>query len=89
MRCWGARVVVTGPVRSQARHVDFVRTASPKSRNAMNRVGGKHEHPFENGVTLDRHIAELRPSKNRTGELTPHPAQGWMKPLVQAVGTSV
>jgi hypothetical protein len=55
----------------------------------MNRVGGKHEHPFENGVTLDRHIAELRPSKNRTGELTPHPAQGWMKPLVQAAGTSV
>jgi len=34
-------------------------------------------------------IADLRPSENRTGELAQHPAQAWMKLLVQGAGTPV
>jgi len=46
-------------------------------------LGGQLAHPVE----WARAIAGPRPSKNRTCELAPHPAQAWSKHLSQGAGT--
>jgi hypothetical protein len=53
------------------------------------RGGNRQTEPTITAVESAQAIAGLRPSKNRTCELAPHPAQAWIKPLIQGAGTSV
>ena len=52
--------------------------------NTFQRLG---QHGHSHGVEWARIIADPRPSKNRTCELAPHPAQAWIGRLFQGAGT--
>jgi hypothetical protein len=60
----------------------------PGERGNMQGVGFlRMDREIAKLVEWARAIAGPRPSKNRTCELAPHPAQAWSKHLSQGAGT--